>query len=91
MLMIIKQSQDTYTNVTYRMKVVQNTKKEIQDLKENYRAISETMSILFFTIQEMKKIDSIYDFTFEYFMNQFWIFLNKNYTPAQTIQDAQLL
>lgn len=80
MLTIIKQSQDTYTNVTFRMKIVKNTKKEILELMENFRSTSKVAAILYFTLTEMQKLDSVYDFTFEYFTAQFWKFLNLNYT-----------
>jgi len=81
MLTIIKQSQDTYTNVTFRMKIVKNTKKEILELMENFRSTSKVAAILYFTLTEMQKLDSVYDFTFEYVTAQFWKFLNINYTP----------
>lgn len=71
------------------MKIVEQTRKEILDLKESYRSLAQNISIVFFTVLDISMIDVLYQFTHDFFIQSFQRYLNEHYEPCKPIVDKQ--
>jgi dynein heavy chain len=67
----LQTSKETSDDVKSNLESAELTMKRIDDTRETYRPCGKVASILFFVLNDLNKIDPMYQFSLEWYKNLF--------------------
>lgn len=82
LIMRLTQSKKTFSEINTRILEATTTEKEIDEIREKYRDCAYFASFLYFLVSELLTIDSMYQYSLQWFENLFQISLQNSLTNS---------
>ena len=68
---VLSQSKVISNQIAEQQKIAEETEKKIDAARNSYKPVSQKASVLFFCISDLSKIDSMYQYSLEFFVQLF--------------------
>ena len=78
LIIVLDQSKQTAIAINERMIEAEQTAKIIDENRENYRPIAIRGSVLYFVIADIGLVNTMYQYSLEFYMNLFKLRLEKS-------------
>ncbi|CAH8839691.1 unnamed protein product [Trichobilharzia szidati] len=85
----LQTSKTTSSEVTEQLRIAEKTEVQIDKAREGYRPCAERSSILFFVLNDMSRIDPMYQFSLEAYIDLFTLSIDKS--PKSAKLDDRIL
>ncbi|CAH8498270.1 unnamed protein product [Heterobilharzia americana] len=82
-LRLLNEAQVTSSEVTEQLRIAEKTEVQIDKAREGYRPCAQRSSILFFVLNDMSRIDPMYQFSLEAYIDLFTLSIDKSQRSAK--------